>query len=330
MNSYLPEISVIVPIYNREDRLKQCVDSILAQKFKDFELILIDDGSTDRSSEICDFYAEKHDNCSVIHQANAGVSAARNHGLDVARGKYIAFCDCDDTVTPEWLECMYQGYVRNGVKLSICCFAKRHADGTIISSSNYSNQDICLSDFCYLWHNIDMKGIWNKLFLSNVIKFHKIHFIDQYRYGEDTHFVLDYLICLDPHDNCYISSSVAYFYLWDEDDISLAKTYDSMVVKSSFHCLQKYVATAKHFGCSDELIMNSRETASTIENSIKLLMTQKVSPFKKLSDLHMLIRSDEYIIFLRTINISYFGPATPRFSNPATHCSFTLTFPFLA
>ena len=99
----MPKISVIVPIYNVEQYLRPCIDSILNQTFTDFELILVDDGSTDKSGEICDIYEKKDPRIRVIHKKNAGVSEARNTGVAAAKGEYIGFVDSDDVIEP----CMY-------------------------------------------------------------------------------------------------------------------------------------------------------------------------------------------------------------------------------
>lgn len=103
-------ISVIVPIYNAEQYLYRCVDSILAQSYTDFELLLIDDGSLDSSGAICDEYAEKYNHVRVWHKVNGGVSSARNLGLDNARGEWITFCDSDDYVDRDWLM-VYEDYL---------------------------------------------------------------------------------------------------------------------------------------------------------------------------------------------------------------------------
>ncbi len=99
----MPAVSVIVPVYKVEPYLRRCVDSILAQTFTDFELILVDDGSPDNCGAICDEYAEKDSRVKVIHKKNGGVSSARNMGLDAARGEYIYFCDGDDYIEKELL-----------------------------------------------------------------------------------------------------------------------------------------------------------------------------------------------------------------------------------
>ena len=92
----MPKVSIIVPVYNAEAVLRRCVDSILAQEFRDFELLLMDDGSKDSSGAICDEYASMDGRVRVVHKENSGVSDTRNQALDMARGEYVAFLDCDD------------------------------------------------------------------------------------------------------------------------------------------------------------------------------------------------------------------------------------------
>ena len=106
--SSTPYISVIVPIYNAEKYLDRCFSTILSQTFTDFELILVDDGSTDGSGEICDRLAQSDARVRVIHKPNGGVSSARNVGIDMAKGEYITFCDADDTADDLWLETFIQ------------------------------------------------------------------------------------------------------------------------------------------------------------------------------------------------------------------------------
>ena len=101
----MPIVSIIVPVYNVEAYLQRCVDSILAQTFTDFELILVDDGSTDSSPAICDTYAARDARVIVIHKKNGGVSSARNEALDIIQGEYVAFCDSDDYWEANLIEC---------------------------------------------------------------------------------------------------------------------------------------------------------------------------------------------------------------------------------
>ena len=116
----MPEISVIVPVYNVEKYIADCIESILAQTFSDFELILIDDGSTDNSGKICNEYAEKDSRIKVLQQKNQGQAAARNYGVSVARGKWVHFVDGDDLIHPLVLQRLYSAIRYNNVKISMC------------------------------------------------------------------------------------------------------------------------------------------------------------------------------------------------------------------
>lgn len=113
-------ISVIVPVYRVEKYLPACIDSILNQTFTDFELILVDDGSPDRCPEICDETAKRDARVRVIHQANQGLSAARNAGIEAARGAWLSFVDSDDFLAPDFLETLHDAAVRGGADCALC------------------------------------------------------------------------------------------------------------------------------------------------------------------------------------------------------------------
>lgn len=131
----MPKISVIVPVYNVEKYLHECIDSILAQTFTDFELILVNDGSQDNSGAICDEYASKDNRITVIHQENQGQAAARNNGVKVARGEWIHFVDSDDLIHPQMLEILY-GAVDETTQISMCSVYQ----GSNLSESFFSSK----------------------------------------------------------------------------------------------------------------------------------------------------------------------------------------------
>ena len=120
LNSHCTLISVIVPVYKVEPYLRPCVDSILAQTWTDFELILVDDGSPDNCGAICEEYAARDSRVRVIHRENGGLSAARNSGLEVAAGEYISFVDSDDLIAPDFLSRMMDVMLREKVRLVLC------------------------------------------------------------------------------------------------------------------------------------------------------------------------------------------------------------------
>ena len=120
----MSEISIIVPVYDVEKYLENCIESILNQTFKDFELILVDDGSTDNSGKICDIYEKKDSRIKVIHKNNGGLSSARNAGLDIACGKYVGFIDSDDSIHPRMYEILYDLIKKYESDISCCNYKK--------------------------------------------------------------------------------------------------------------------------------------------------------------------------------------------------------------
>lgn len=122
-------ISVIVPVYNIEKYLEKCVTSIVSQTYSNLEIILVDDGSTDQSGFLCDVYAEKDDRIHVIHKANAGLSDARNVGIENSKGKYISFVDSDDYIDSAYVESLYHTLMHFSADISICNFSKVYEQG---------------------------------------------------------------------------------------------------------------------------------------------------------------------------------------------------------
>ena len=118
----VPGISLVVPVYNVQEYLPECLDSLLGQSFAAIEIILVDDGSTDASAEICDRYAARDGRIRVVHQQNAGVSKARNVGIRLARGKYLGFVDGDDWVDRDYCKRLYETLIDYRADISICSY----------------------------------------------------------------------------------------------------------------------------------------------------------------------------------------------------------------
>lgn len=115
-------ISIIVPVFNVEDYIKECLESIIKQTYTNLEILIIDDGSTDTSGQICDNYAKKDKRIKVIHQQNLGLSASRNKGIKLSKGKYLSFIDSDDIINPLMIELLYKEITNNNCDISICKF----------------------------------------------------------------------------------------------------------------------------------------------------------------------------------------------------------------
>ena len=166
----MPKISIIVPVYNVEKYLRKCVDSILNQTFKDFELILVDDGSIDTSGKICDEYNLKDNRIKVIHKENGGLSSARNAGLDIAQGEYIGFVDSDDWIELDMYEELYKICKENDTDVGIVGINYGGASEKKKSKKIeiYSNK-LILDDLVYNKGKEITWPAWNKLWLKKVI-----------------------------------------------------------------------------------------------------------------------------------------------------------------
>lgn len=184
-----PYISIIVPVYNSEKYLRRCVDSILAQDYGNFELLLIDDGSIDNSGNICDEYASLDARVKVFHKVNGGVSTARNVGVDNAKGKWITFVDSDDFIEKSYLnigdstaDIIFQNYVTTGTSEK-SKYAKMKISN-LESLKDFLNNEA---------HKELFRTPWGKFFKKSIIKEHDLRFNTKYSIGEDTLFILEYM-----------------------------------------------------------------------------------------------------------------------------------------
>lgn len=182
-------ISIIVPVYNAGAYLQPLIDSVLSQTWHDLELILVDDGSTDGSAGICDAAADQDARVRVIHKENGGQSAARNAGLEVAQGQYIAFADHDDLLHPELYETLVNAMVTLGTDMAACGFRNvKQADmdsivhdRAAIPAAMVTDRELIARYFTPAWHI----PIWNKLYKRELIR--DLRFSD-FKLGEDNLF----------------------------------------------------------------------------------------------------------------------------------------------
>ncbi len=203
-----PDISVIVPIYNVEKYLPRCIDSIINQTHKNIEIILVDDGSPDRSGEIADEYAKKDERIKVIHQENRWLGGARNSGLRIANGKYVLFVDSDDYVRLNMCERLLRVVNHNDV--DIVMFGETIIDGDSLSDCYYSNidfntifrgdeaRDILFSGVISS-HSLNSSG--TKLYKRTMLIENNIFFDEEIRYAED----YDFCLRLFPHIDSFIN-----------------------------------------------------------------------------------------------------------------------------
>lgn len=221
MGTAMCEISIIIPVYNKDKYLTNILDDIHKQSFRDFECILIDDGSCDSSGKICDFYAEKDTRFRVLHIPNVGVSHARNVGLSVAAGRYITFIDADDHVKADYLEQLYDDITSSGADLVIVGPVKFWQNGrpnevTKMPYSGLTKLRKVMSEFAQVEKKTGIYGFcWGKMFPRELAQ--GVRFSEWLRLAEDFEF---YLRIYPKVKTIYFDDQCKYYYLQEAENSS--------------------------------------------------------------------------------------------------------------
>lgn len=216
------KISIIIPVYNAEIYLRECIDSVLCQDFRDMELILVDDGSTDNSGSICDEYSTEDSRVKVIHGENKGVSVARNKAIDISNGLWVFFCDSDDILMPNALQNLFDATI--------------NADNTdIILGCSYVLKDgkykplnkLHIAEYKNSYNNMSHSALWGYLFRASLIKKNNIRFVPGLAYTEDGVFMTTYSI-----QSRAMKTIPAYVYAYRKHNTSACANKDG-VMKAS-------------------------------------------------------------------------------------------------
>lgn len=257
-----PKISIIVPVYKVEQYIRECLDSIIASTFSDFELLLVDDGSPDQCGAICDEYAQKDLRINVFHKTNGGVSSARNLGLDNAKGEWVTFIDSDDLISPTFLEGLYCP-IAKGENVDFVQGGNTNFEGGKPTTINYSFQDSVGTEKKVVLN--DMVGLTvSKLFsLENVRRGSDglpIRFDEKMSICEDMAFTLDYLMTVKRY--AFVRET-GYYYRRDNETSALhisAKKPDYDQARDGFkhlkYSLDRYVSTT-HLTYDDAIPIGS-------------------------------------------------------------------------
>lgn len=214
-----PLISIIIPVYNTEKYIRRCIDSVIAQSYSDWELILVDDGSTDGSGEICDEYAEKDERIRVFHKANGGVSSARNVGLDNANGEWVSFVDSDDWVENSYLS-NYVDVISKDVQLVVQGIILDKNISVVVDLPKLSGID--RKNLVTLLENtndVNNGYIVHKAFKTKIIDDRDIRFNEYICFAEDGLFFFNYLNYVEKIN---VTDRVAYHYDIREDTLTSA------------------------------------------------------------------------------------------------------------
>ena len=246
-------ISVIIPVYNSEKYLEKCIDSILGQTFQDFELLLIDDGSTDSSGEICDRYAVHDSRIKVLHKPNGGVSSARNIGIELALGDWITFVDSDDWVESNYLSTMIS-HVVDGVDIVISYprtftpnsydLPAEHYEG-LISAENFS---LLFSECGMGKYTYSVTKLYRRTFINK----EKLRFDETLSMGEDHIFLYQSFL---KARSVYVSKSIVYNYRYVEGGLS-KRTHDLDVEVYGYKQIRTIIPQViEKFGIANQEVM---------------------------------------------------------------------------
>lgn len=250
----MPRISVVVPVYNVEKYLNRCIDSVINQTYKDFELVLIDDGSVDNSGAICDQYSQKDNRIRVVHKENGGASLARNCGIDNAKGEFVMFVDSDDYIEPEMLE-THIALMENDVDLTVTSLdiisnqetRKYCMPNKIYTTIQYfedmgkkSYPELCASSPCC------------KLFRKSILYKFGIVYKKDMSLGEDTFFNTEYL----NHCKKVVASDRILYHYTKENDNSLFSRFQENTYKDVKEAFEYRIKTLKQVGVSEETVDN--------------------------------------------------------------------------
>lgn len=246
-------ISIIIPVYNNSKSLKRCLESVVNQTYKDLEIIIVNDGSTDNSLDICNEFAKKDDRIVIIDKENGGVSSARNAGLKVANGEYIGFVDGDDTINEKMYEILLDNLIGYDADVSICSFIFKFQDNS--EKHYFNNKDKTIK----ILNNKQaiIEALKGRLFAGHLCnKLFKTKIINNLLLDEDIYVYEDLLLCIKafegsksvvfdplPLYNYYIHDESAYNRLFNKKQLTANLACDRIIVflKASYPKAVKYV-----------------------------------------------------------------------------------------
>ena len=242
-----PMVSIVVPIYNAENYLRRCVDSILNQEYTDFELLLVNDGSTDASGDICEEYGDQDPRVIVIQKENTGVSDSRNRALDRARGKYLQFLDSDDWITPDATRLFVRAAEEYGCDMVISDFYR--VVGERLSTKGDIEEEGVLTREEFAAHMMENPAdfyygvLWNKLYRRDIVEEHNLRMDTDINWCEDFMFNLEYIRYAKVF---YALHAPIYYYVKRKGSLASQGINISKTVKMKLNVFEYYNNFYKH------------------------------------------------------------------------------------
>lgn len=296
MEQKTPILSVVIPVYNAEQHLPECLDSIREQTFTEWEVILVDDGAKDGSGRICDEAAEQDPRFIVIHKENGGVSNARNDGIEKASGKYLMFIDADDVVLPNYFEDMVRVEDLYGTDLVICGFDRFNEDWVkhFQLTHFYVGMFRDLQQFLMLYTvpktNMFGVSIWAKLYPMRIIREYGIRFDPAISYEEDCVFVTDYLKHVST-----IAAMGATMYRYRQQEESLSKGYRKDTFRFLVNGYDRRCGLMKENGLEQYLPKLKNIFFTVVKNTCKKILYADLSQEEKIAEYGKLMEFPEVI-----------------------------------
>lgn len=252
MKKKYPLVSIIVPVYNAEDYLERCIRSILQQTYENIELILVNDGSTDRSFEICQQFAAKDDRIVLINKPNAGVSDSRNRGIAKAKGKYLQFADSDDWLLPEATALMVQRAEQSRCEFVIAPFYRviepiLLVNGHIKEDGKYRIEEFAL-EMMKAPSNFYYGVMWNKLYRRDIVREHGLQCDPAINWCEDFIFNLQYLGYVQ---QVYVLQEPVYYYLKRKNSLVSTEMRNNNIYEVKKTVFYYYKAFYQNIGLYD-------------------------------------------------------------------------------
>ena len=255
------KISIVVPVHNTQAWLEKCLISITAQTYANWEAILVDDGSMDKSGAICDEWVRCDSRFKVKHIENGGVANARNIGLELVTGDFIAFCDSDDYYEPKYLEIIKLMLEQSDSDLSIASLFVDRKES--ISSHKLPFVGVLekqqFDTILQNWFDIGWMGLWNKLFKTDIIQQQNLRFITGLSMGEDSLFILEYM----KHCEQITCKDIPIYHYVQRTDGSLTHGFNKDLLRGTDLINEKLMEVAELFNCPlDELKITCKERHS--------------------------------------------------------------------
>lgn len=326
-----PKISIIVPIFNVENYLSRCLESLLNQQFKAVEIICINDGSTDQSGSILNDYKNKHHEIIVVQKHNNGVSDARNDGLRIAQGDYIGFVDPDDWIHPFMYDELYQTAVRENADIVMCSYVREFGTHSnvkkfdmppFISYKGSELKSVLLKRLigptdkeAASPENLDSWGtVWSKLYKADLIKKQEVFFTDLKLIGsnEDTLFNINAVY----NAESFVFINKPLYHYWRSNESSITTKYNRHLTDQFFtlYQLMENFIEEKNLGSEYKAVLNNRISLNTLGLGLNTISKSNKSSFvDRLRQLKKIISSDHMKRSLRQFNTTHCSVAWKTF-----------------